>query len=203
VTLIDAGRIDPEVKYFRITAIGEYEVLGIEKSFLHDQMKFSEKILPIMDQRPISEYPRQFDYEGFTYNGEIDKEAFPLVSIMNCLPGVRTFESCSGHEKWPFKIYFKVGDLEGLFFLARCVDGRYWEYGYKWKIEVDVGDYKEKLPYWPTHFLLHSGDVKGKDAYKQAISLIENMYYHLNHENFITGFNINLNKFRIIQCPKK
>lgn len=139
----------------------------------------------------------------FEYDEWMDKEVIPLCNVMNSLPGIKTFESCCGHEKESFKIWFKVkATTEGLFFLTRCVDGRYWEYGYLWKIELSVGDmYIDN--YLPIDYLLHSGDVVGKEAYKQTQSLIDNMNLHVNHSSFIEGYELELNHFKLKYEDKK
>jgi len=137
----------------------------------------------------------------FEYDSQIDKEVVDICDAINSLPGLKTFESCSGHNKNPMRIFFYVVDFtqkgeQGLFFLTRCVDKRYWEYGDKWKIELCVGD-QSKITKYPTTFLLHSGESKGIDCYEQSKSLIDNMNHHLNIESFIRGYKINLNNFKI------
>ena len=49
----------------------------------------------------------------------------------------------------------------------------------------------------PIYYGLSSGKIKGEEAYKQAKDLIKNMEYHLNHKNFIKGYDIDLKKFNI------
>lgn len=118
-----------------------------------------------------------------------------LCTTLDSLPGIKTF--CSlGDAKYGISIWFSVtNSKQGLFFLTRCVDNRYWDYGGIWKIELTVGDMytNKKLP---VHYHLHSGSMKGREAYKQAQSLIDNMNYHLNHKNFIKCFGLNIDKFK-------
>lgn len=155
---------------------------------------------------------KKLDFE-YSYEGKMDNEVLELCNAMNSLPGIYTIESCCGHGNDAFRIWFKVESKtqEGLFFLVRCTDRRYWEYGNLWKIELSVGDmfYNEKnpslVPYGtfdlpnelPIIFMLHSGIVMGEDAYKQAKSLVENMNYHINHKNFMVGYNLNIKNFII------
>jgi hypothetical protein len=129
------------------------------------------------------------------YDETMDPECVELCDTMNCLPGIVTFESCCGHGKGPFRIWFKktYNWHEGLFFLTRCADGRYWKYGYKWKIVLTVGDQFEDN-YLPVHYMLESEDV-GADAYEQAIDLVDNMNHHLNHDNFIKHYELQLDNF--------
>ena len=126
----------------------------------------------------------------FEYDGHMDKEVIPLCNAMNSLPGIETDESCCGHGSSKFSIFFKVkGTDKGLFFLTRCVDRRYWKYGYLWKIELSVGD-RFKDNYLPIFYELHSGPIVGEDSYNQANSLVDNLNHHLNHEAFLKEYKI-------------
>ena len=134
-----------------------------------------------------------------------------LRSAMDSLPGITTFCS-SSDAKNGVNIWFKVNtSKQGLFFLTRCVDSRYWEYGDLWKIELNVGDLygnsdRKRIfpPYQlPVHYRLHSGPVTGREAYRQAQSLIDNMNYHLNHENFIKCFGINVSRFGTLDIRRE
>jgi len=65
-------------------------------------------------------------------------------------------------------------------------------YGEKYK------DMISSFPYQlPIDYLLSSGKIKGKEAYKQVKDLVRNMNYHLNHENFMKGYDLDINKFDI------
>jgi len=135
------------------------------------------------------------------YDEVVDKECVELCNAMNSLPSIETISSCCGHGKSPFRIFFKVRETpDGLFFLTRCVDSRYWKYGNFWKIDLSVGDVFDtgEMVDLPIAYCLHSGSFTGDMAYEQANSLVENMIYHLNHENFIKGFNLDLKRFNII-----
>ena len=126
----------------------------------------------------------------------MDLEVVDLCNAMNALPGIKTFESCCGDGCSRFVIYFEVIDTnEGLFFLTRCVDRRYWRYGYLWKIELSVDDSLVEDVRLPITYALHSGPIVGKEAYKQAEDLVKNMNDHLNLENFLEYYNLDINKF--------
>jgi len=78
-----------------------------------------------------------------TYTGEMDPEVLDLCNALNALPGISTTESCCGHGKEKFSIFFQTygrSQKEGLFFLARCIDRRYWKYGHLWDATLVVGD---------------------------------------------------------------
>ncbi len=130
------------------------------------------------------------------YEGNMDPEVVDLCNAMNALPGIVTTESCCGHGCSNFSIFFRVVDDErGLFFLTRCVDRRYWKYGYLWKIELSVGDSMYKDGHRPITYCLHSGPIVGEDAYEQAKDLLENMNDHLNIPAFLEIFDLKLTDF--------
>lgn len=139
---------------------------------------------------------KKFNYKG-KYDKYMDPQCIDICNALNSLPGIETTESCCGHNKNSFMIFFKVkNSKQGLFFLTRCVDRRYWRYGNDWTLELNVGDmFIDK--HLPITYFLHSGNIKGQKAYKQIKDLVENMEHHLNHKGFIEGFKINLSKFNI------
>jgi hypothetical protein len=143
---------------------------------------------------PCSHWPKNNRYFPFNKRDSVIKN---LKIAIDSLPGIKVICE-SGDAKTGIRIFFHVGNnKEGLFFLTRCVDNRYWEYGYMWNIQLSVGDmYKNKK--LPITYCLNSGTDIGKRACIQAQSLIDNMNYHLNHENFISGFDIKINKFKYI-----
>jgi len=135
----------------------------------------------------------------YHYEGKIDEEVRDLCDAMNALPGIKTTDSCCGHSTSSFSIFFEVTDEEGLFFLTRCVDRRYWKHGYLWHIDLSVGDMyePEKSQPRPVSYHLHSGPIVGEYAYQQAEDLIANMNHHLNHKRFMNKFNLNINNFDV------
>jgi len=136
-------------------------------------------------------FTKKYKYD----EGKMDKEVIDLCDVMNSLPGIETSESCFGHGCDSFRIWFKVKETdEGLFFLTRCVDHRYWKYGYLWNIDLYVGDMFDGN-YLPISYCLNSGPIVGEDAYEQSKFLIDNMNYHLNIDKFKEYYKINLNKF--------
>lgn len=59
------------------------------------------------------------------YDGHMDKECVELCNALNNIPYVITFESCSGHGKDVFRIWFKCYNLGVLSRLARAVNRNY------------------------------------------------------------------------------
>ncbi len=126
----------------------------------------------------------------------MDPEVLRLCNVLNALPGISTTSSCCGHGKSPVSIFLTVDPridprAEGLFFLARCMDRRYWSHD--WSLSLSVSDVmRDDLP--PVYYQLESVSV-GEKAYVEAESLVENMEHHLNHVNFIAHYHLDLNRF--------
>lgn len=45
---------------------------------------------------------------------DLDPECRSLCEAMNMLPGIETSESCCGHDREPFRVFFKAETLEAL-----------------------------------------------------------------------------------------
>ena len=136
------------------------------------------------------------DVDWDAVSDEMDKECIPLCDALNAINGIITFESCSGHGKEELSVFFKSTSWKGLFFVTRCIDNRYWEYGDKWTCELIVGDtYRNGI--LPIHFWLHSEDV-GDDAYEQANDLVGNLNFHLNHPAFKSKFELEWEGFNLL-----
>ena len=58
---------------------------------------------------------------------DLDPEVLSLCRAMNAFPGIFTVESCCGHDREPFRIWFKAESLEVLpdllWFFDRCHNG--------------------------------------------------------------------------------
>ena len=66
------------------------------------------------------------------YPPSMDKECIPLCDALNLLPGVTTIESCCGHSKDNFNVFFTVDSLKALGslvqFFESCHSGQpYWK----------------------------------------------------------------------------
>ena len=132
---------------------------------------------------------------------DIDREIVPLLDALNAIPGIETTASCCGHGTQPVRIWLRARRPDGLFFLTRCVDRRYWEYGYQWSIRMSVGDMMRDSER-PADYVLESQGangygVLGLDAYQQCQSLVENMLAHLQIEKFMDGFDLNVDDFDV------
>lgn len=93
----------------------------------------------------------------------IDKECVALCESINKLKGVYTTESCCGHGKTPYHIFFKVLTLEALKSLVYNID--FTITGLKgWKI-IALTD----SAMCPVYFLLE-GPI-GRPAYFESLTL--------------------------------
>jgi hypothetical protein len=100
-----------------------------------------------------------------------DPEVVELCRALNDLPGIATTNSCCGHGKSPFCIFFDPDpkDRRGLFILARCVDHRYFEFGHQWSIRLSVGDF----PLFPLPIVYRlESEAVGEEAYTQAQAIV-------------------------------
>jgi tRNA(Phe) wybutosine-synthesizing methylase Tyw3 len=48
-------------------------------------------------------FNKKYDYDNY-----MDPEVLDLCNAMNALPGIKTFESCYGHGRTAFHIWFRV-----------------------------------------------------------------------------------------------
>lgn len=136
---------------------------------------------------------------------ELNKESlmYPnnLLKTINALPGIIDISSTPLYDKrWSsFIIFFEVDikDNTGLFFLTRCLDRRYFKYGDLWDIKLEVGDSMRnaQLP-----IIYHIERKREKDVHieNEIDELIENMNWHLNSKSFMDGYNLDINRFYVI-----
>lgn len=115
---------------------------------------------------------------------EMDKECISLCKAINKIKGLQTASSCSGHNKNKFSIFLYARKVRNLYILARCIDRNYGGFS-NWKLEVLDADrsYINKTPRdLDIIFQLHSGDLKGSVAYKQANIIASNILETLRNE---------------------
>lgn len=110
-------------------------------------------------------------------NNEIDKECVKLCQAMNLMPGVRTVESCCGHQHKPYQVWFKVKRLTYLPKLIYYFDGCHCGY-YGWSITV-----KTDCSMSPAVFCVN-GPI-GDSAYRESEEIAELLMEHLRHENIL------------------
>ncbi len=103
---------------------------------------------------------------------EMDKEVISLCQAINELPGLRTTESCCGHSKGFFEIWFKAEKQDNLYVLARANSVRYG--GPQWYLEVEITD----VSLLPVYYL--RSKTKGNDAYIEADKFAKNIRKELD-----------------------
>lgn len=77
---------------------------------------------------------------------DIDEECIEICNTLNKLPDTETSESCQGHGKHPFWIFFKCTNIDVLTRLGRAVDKRYSDGN--WEILIDDTDVNPKGRFW-------------------------------------------------------
>ena len=133
-------------------------------------------------------FKSKYEHRKTTY--DIDyKDIDHLCDIIDSLPGLKVISNDISD------IWFRVDEKnnQGLFFLTRCVDSRYFKHD--WNISLTVGDqYREKRR--PIYYHLHSKQTELKhhlvELKLQINDLIKNMEHHLNHESFMEGYDLEI-----------
>lgn len=69
------------------------------------------------------------------YDGRMDPEVISLCDAMNEMSGIRTVESCCGHDRDNFLIWFYADSLESLPELLYWLDGCHSGF-YGWRVTV-------------------------------------------------------------------
>ncbi|MEK6833250.1 MAG: hypothetical protein AABY32_04330 [Nanoarchaeota archaeon] len=130
----------------------------------------------------------------FQYDDHMDKPCIDLCNAINEIPGLITNESCSGHGRYDFQIWFRAETIIGLYIVARAIDRRYggpatrmndkcWSY---WECHVEDTDLTED----PVHFRLTSNGVQGRMAYSQARKIFANIRQFLDNKKLMEMFKI-------------
>jgi len=141
---------------------------------------------------------------------KLRKEYKDMLMAIEALPGVhvtstildKTFTNIK--EKWNgILIFLHIEECtqEGLFFLTRCMDRRYWEHGNKWRIELEVGDVEHLNGDRPINYNLFRALQEGDNEQiiiDECKSLFDNMMDHFNHDNFMTHFNMNKEEYHLV-----
>ena len=72
------------------------------------------------------------------YDEMMDPECILLCDALNSIFGLETIESCCGHGREPYRVFFKVKDLHGLRVLGRLCSRNY--SSGLWRVVVDNSD---------------------------------------------------------------
>lgn len=109
------------------------------------------------------------------YDKYMDKECIALCDKLNSLSNVRTTDSCCGHLKYPFMIFFLCNDFVRLGRLYRCVNRNYSDG--KWRIECCCSD---TLPSYGFLLRSHERFASVEEMMESVDALIENIDYWEN-----------------------
>lgn len=111
------------------------------------------------------------------YDEYMDKECIELCDTLNTLPGLKTFESCCGHLKTVFSIWFFCDNIDTLSRLGRAVYKNYSDG--KWEIVVDSTDTCPRGIFWLRTIV----PFVSQDEMEQSLSnLISNIKYWFKTE---------------------
>jgi hypothetical protein len=111
------------------------------------------------------------------YGGNMDEECIGLCDAINRIPGLRTIESCCGHARRKFNIWFMVDDPKNLpillYYCDRC------HIGFNWSCIVYTD-----CAMSPVRYRLTSESV-GAEAYEEAQKIADKIteYQDAVHAN--------------------
>ena len=106
------------------------------------------------------------------YPDDMDKECIKLCTVLNGLPGVDTVESCCGHLKEPYNIWFHCDKIDVISRLGRCLERNYSDG--KWELVVDSCDVAPFGFFWLRSKKRFRTE---KSMNKSVSSLIDSIYY--------------------------
>jgi hypothetical protein len=138
-----------------------------------------------------------------------------LTETINALPGVEVSGNNLSNSFDKIKsnwggcclfFYSDEKDAEGLFFLTRCIDTRYWKYGHLWRIELTCSDQIHPNGDRPITYNIYRPFIEEEteqEIDKEIRSLITNMDYHFHHDNFMSGYNMDRTKYDLKEWKRE
>lgn len=107
---------------------------------------------------------------------DMDEQCIELYYLLNSLPDTNTFESCCGHEREVYMMFFRCFNIGVLSRLGRAVERNYSDGN--WEIVVDSVDGDPCGCFW-----LRTKCILKKDELDKSIGqLIDNIKYWFNDE---------------------
>jgi hypothetical protein len=139
-------------------------------------MRYAEKYLP--NWKPSEK----------KYDGNMDKECIKLCDTLNSIPSIDTFESCCGHLKDRYSIWFFCNDIIAISRLGKCVERNYSDG--RWELLVDSTDTHPTGVFW----LRSKVPFQSYDEMEKSVNeLCNNIQYWFNTK-FDSHFNGNVVK---------
>lgn len=121
-----------------------------------------------------------------------------LCSTINAIPNIKVADIGIYDSKIVLFLNIEIDSQvkeQGLFFLVRCIDRRYFRYDIE--LKVSCMDLKWDNGGLPVVYELHIESEKYATIQQKVDALIENMNSYIDHKNFIECYNIDLSKFKI------
>ena len=120
------------------------------------------------------------------YDGNMDKECIKLCDILNSIPSIDTFESCCGHLKNRYSIWFFCNDIITISRLGRCVERNYSDGG--WELLVDSTDTQPTGVFW----LRSKIPFQSYDEMEKSVNELCNCIQYWFDTKFDSYFNCNI-----------
>lgn len=117
------------------------------------------------------------------YDGNMDKECIKLCDILNSITSIDTFESCCGHLKDRYSIWFFCNDIITISRLGRCVERNYSDG--KWELLVDPTDTHPNGVFW----LRSKVPFQSYDEMEKSVNELCNGIQHWFNTEFDSYFN--------------
>ena len=122
------------------------------------------------------------DYPSLPF--DMDQECIELCNILNTLPGVTTFESCCGHCKERYYIWFFCTSIDTLSRLGRVTNRNYSDE--MWEVVLDSTDTSPYGVFW----------LRSKEPFSSYIEMhesVDNLIYNITlwfkdeYDNYFLG----------------
>jgi hypothetical protein len=80
----------------------------------------------------------------WTIPDDIDPECIPICQLLNSIPGIETFESCSGHGERPLRVWFSADGFKSLLHAVKRIEASEF---FQCRIEVERNERLDSLDF--------------------------------------------------------
>ena len=140
-----------------------------------------------------------------------------LTEVINSLPGIEITNDNLSYDfniiksNWAgIYIFFNSDEKEreGLFFLVRSMDCRYWEFGHLWRIELSSGDKFKPNGDLPINYnifrpITEELPYREDEIEREIESLIGSLNYHFHNNSFMNGYNMDRSKYTLKEWQRQ